>query len=78
MYVYICVYIFSWRASLFMRKEFIKCSLHQTSALMLTMTLFGKAILGHSHLEWSKSFLVILNRRNSQIDEIGKMSVWLK
>ena len=33
---------------------------------------------GHSHLEWPKPFLVIPNGRNSQMDEMGKMSVWLK
>ena len=43
--------------------------------------LFGKVISGHfdhSHLEWSKLFLVILNGRNGQMNEMGKMSVWLK
>ena len=41
----------------------------------------GKAIFGHfSHfyLEWSKLFLVIPNERNSQMDEMSKMNVWLK
>ena len=43
--------------------------------------LFGKVILGyfdHFYLKWSKLFLVIPNRRNGQIDEMSKMSVWLK
>ena len=44
-------------------------------------TLFGKVIsghFGHSHLEWSKLFFIIPNRRNGQMDEMSKMSVWLK
>ena len=45
------------------------------------MGLFGNAIsghFGHSHLEWSKPFLVIPNGRNGQMDEMSKMSIWLK
>ena len=45
------------------------------------MALIGKVISGHfdhSYLEWSKLFLAIPNKRNCQMDEIGKMSVWLK
>ena len=43
--------------------------------------LFGKVISGHfdnSHLEWLKLLLTILNGINDQMDEMGKMSVWLK
>ena len=43
--------------------------------------LFGKVIsdyFGHFYLEWSKLFLTIPNGRNDQIDEMSKMSLWLK